>query len=172
MRGRVRSYSHQLRQGVIRGADGNDYAFSEAQWDAPGLPVPGMAVEFDAHRNNASNIRLVSGTAWSWLSAGPGQRNRTVAGLLATFAGCLGAHKIYTGRPAVAILHWMLTALGLFLWVVPNVILNDSPGAAFVVCLLGWGAIFGIYYAIRKITFGPFEPGRLWSHSGSYTGGR
>ena len=154
MRGKVREYSHQSRQGIIRGDDGADYAFSELRWEAPGPPMPGMIVEFDARGASAGNIRLVSGTSWSWLSAGPGQRNRTVAGLLAIFVGSLGAHKIYIGRPSLGILHLMLTVLGVFLWVVPNVVLQDAPGAALLVCLLGWAAVFAIYYLGRTMVYG------------------
>ena len=154
MRGRIDRYSHQSQRGIIRGEDGSDYPFSQDQWEAHGLPMPGMGVEFDAQGPTATNIRLLSGTMWSWLSAGPGQRSRTIAGLLAIFFGCVGAHKIYMGKPAVGILHLILLGAGVFFWVVPNVILWDSPGAAFLICLLGWVAMFGIYFAGRRYVFG------------------
>ena len=83
MEGRIREYSHQTRQGVITGADGADYSFSESQWEAHGLPMPGMAVDFQPVGDAAANIRLPAGTVWSRLSAAPGQRSRPIAAVLA-----------------------------------------------------------------------------------------
>ena len=159
MRGRIDRYSHQSQRGIIRGEDGSDYPFSQDQWEAHGLPMPGMGVEFDAQGPTAINIRLLSGTMWSWLSAGPGQRSRTIAGLLAILFGSVGAHKVYMGKPAVGILHLILMGAGVFFWVVPNVILWDSPGAAFLICLLGWVAMFGIYFAGRTVCVRPLYAG-------------
>lgn len=50
-------------------------------------------------------------------------------------------------------MHLLLTAGGVFLWVVPNVIRWDSPGAALLVGLVGWAAIFAIYFGVRKFIF-------------------
>ena len=50
-------------------------------------------------------------------------------------------------------MHLLLTAGGVFLWVVPNVIRWDSPGAALLVSLVGWAAIFAIYFGVRKFIF-------------------
>ena len=50
MRGRIDRYSHQSQRGIIRGEDGSDYPFSQDQWEAHGLPMPGMGVEFERVR--------------------------------------------------------------------------------------------------------------------------
>jgi hypothetical protein len=150
MEGRIREYSHQTRQGVITGEDGANYSFSESQWEAHGLPMPGMAVDFQPVGDTAANIRLASGTFWSRLSARPGQRSRSIAAVLAIFAGYLGAHKIYMGKPGPGAAHLALTASGIFLWVVPNVVLEDSPAEALLICVLGWAAAFGVYFAVRR----------------------
>ncbi len=150
MEGRIREYSHQTQQGVITGEDGADYSFSESQWEAHGLPMPGMAVDFQPVGDAAANIRLPAGTVWSRLSAAPGQRSRSIAAVLAVFAGYLGAHKIYMGKPGPGAAHLALTASGIFLWVVPNVVLEHSPAEALLICVLGWVAAFGLYFAVRR----------------------
>ncbi len=150
MEGRIREYSHQTRRGLITGEDGADYSFSESQWEAHGLPIPGMAVDFQPVGDSAANIRLASGTFWSRLSAAPGHRSRSIAAVLAVFAGYLGAHKIYMGKPGPGAAHLALTASGIFLWVVPNVVLEDSPAEALLICVLGWLAAFGLYFFVRR----------------------
>ena len=150
MRGRIKDFSHQQQRGIIEGDDGSEYAFSYGEWDGHGLPMAGMPVEFETQGRNAISVVSASGAMWDWLSVGPGERSRAVSGVLAVFTGYLGIHKLYMGKPGAAILHLMLTGGGVFLWAVPNLVLQNSPGQAFFVCLLGWAAAFCLYFGARK----------------------
>lgn len=154
MEGKIREYSHRTRQGIIDGVDGAAYAFTESQWEAHGMPIRGVSVQFDESGGTATNIQLATRSTWSRSSARSGGRSRVIAAVLAVFAGCLGAHKFYLGKGGVAAVHILLTAGGIFLWVVPNIVLADSPAEALLICALGWVGVFGIYYAIRKYRLG------------------
>ena len=87
MQGQILDYSIQTNGGVIRGDDGNRYAFTGASWQAPSPPRLGMRVDFDPDGATAAGIYAITGNSPG--SAAPRPAAATLAGGPAPYSGTI-----------------------------------------------------------------------------------
>lgn len=117
MRGQVLGVDTRAGEGVIAGDDGRRYRFKPDDWAERGEPAVGMLVDFEPEANRALTIFPVPGTApvVSRPAAGPADRNKFVAALLAFALGPLGIHRFYLGRigSGIAMLVLSMSVVGL-----------------------------------------------------------
>lgn len=117
MRGQVLGVDTRAGEGVIAGDDGRRYRFKPDDWAERGEPAVGMVVDFEPEANRALTIFPVPGTAPALpaQAAGPPDRNKFVAALLAFLLGPLGIHRFYVGRigSGIAMLVLSMTVVGL-----------------------------------------------------------
>ncbi|MCL2606399.1 MAG: TM2 domain-containing protein [Coriobacteriia bacterium] len=120
MKGTILEVSFQNNSGVISGEDGGRYCFSANQWCAQGNPRKGQRVDFLPASNEATQIYPMASSS-GFDSLTEGEKNRTVAALLAVVLGSVGAHKFYLGYKAQGIIMVALTASG---WVLTSVLIG------------------------------------------------
>ena len=68
MRGNVSGFDSRTGTGMIGGQDGKRYSFVLADWRGPGLPLPGVAVDFTPTGDKATEIHALTKelAAFSW----------------------------------------------------------------------------------------------------------
>jgi len=138
MQGTILKISFQSSSGIITGEDGGRYNFNTSQWRANGNPHKGQRVDFLPSGSEATEIYPMQSTS-GLHSLTSGEKNRTVAALLAIVLGSVGAHKFYLGYTMQGIILLVLTISG---WVLTSV---------FIGVLWAWipgllGLIEGIIY--------------------------
>jgi len=120
MQGTILEVSFQSNSGVISGEDGGRYNFSANQWRANGNPYKGQCVDFLPADSEATEIYpMQSASGLSSLIGG--EKNRTVAALLAVVLGSVGAHKFYLGYNTQGIIMVAITVSG---WVLASILIG------------------------------------------------
>ncbi|MBA6419475.1 DUF4190 domain-containing protein [Pseudomonas sp. 5Ae-yellow] len=93
MKGTVLGFDAQSAVGVIKGEGDERYEFGQAQWKSPGLPEPGIAVDFVAQESNATEIYAVSApvqTAAAPVEQTPAVPTTSAPAVASLVAGILG----------------------------------------------------------------------------------
>jgi len=142
MQGTILEVSFQGNPGVITGENGDRYNFNPGQWRAIDNPRKGQRVDFLPSDSEATEIYPVhSSSGFGTLTTG--EKNRTVAALLAIVLGSVGAHKFYLGYNTPGIMMVALTASG---WIMSTVLIGALwawiPGIV--------GLIEGIIYLTKS----------------------
>ena len=114
MKGTILEVSMQSSTGIITGENGNRYSFSFGQWRAQAAPRIGQQVDFVDHEDRAVEIYTVAASRGGGGIADvfEGDKNKTVAALLAILLGAFGAHKFYLGYKTAGIIMAALTLSG------------------------------------------------------------
>ncbi len=116
MRGKVIAYSEIEGRGLISGDDGQRYGFGRAVLGSGGHARPGQEVDFQASGSEATSVYVLGG------GAGPAQKSKVAAGVLAILLGGLGIHKFYIGAPGAGVIMLLCTFLGWVLLFIPTLI--------------------------------------------------
>ena len=142
MKGKILDYSLQQSSGLISGEDGQRYRFNNTEWKSDQLPVPGLAVDFEADEKEAlgvyldpqanakANIHNSADLALPDFIRADAPKSRLIYILLALFLGYFGVHNFYAGHIGRAVIQLSLNVLAFLCFV-----------------LLGW-LIIGIVIAI------------------------
>ena len=118
MLGQILDYTVQTNSGVINGDDGVRYNFPGSEWNANVPPARGMRVDFEVQGADAVAVYQVAGS-----QAVPGEKNKTVAGLLAIFLGSYGIHKFYLGNNKMGVIYLLCTLVGWILIFIPPLVI-------------------------------------------------
>ncbi len=148
MKGQILDYSVQSNKGTISGVDGKRYQFAGSEWQGSGMPMRGMAVDFDAKGNQATAVYLALG------SAAAGQKDKTAAGLLAIFLGGLGIHKFYLGFTGPGLVYLLTNTIGFavtwMLLFIPNIALGIMATIEGIIYLTKSDEEFEQLYIVQK----------------------
>ena len=122
MKGKVLDFNLQSGEGVISGADGQRYSFTNAEWKSSDAhPAKDVEVDFEAVEGTAKGIYAeVKPTA----AVASGDKSKIVAGILALFLGAFGIHKFYIGCTTAGIVMIAVWFFGLFLVGIPSLIIG------------------------------------------------
>ena len=120
VKGQILQFSIQDNQGAITGEDGKRYNFSHSEWKEQGYPERGMRVDFAVEEGQALQVYL----ALEQSAETEKRKSKVAAGLFAIFLGGIGIHKFYLGYNVVGLIYFGIAILGVFLLLVPNVILG------------------------------------------------
>lgn len=122
MKGKVLDFNLQSGEGVISGADGQRYSFTNAEWKSSDVhPARDVEVDFAASEGVATGIYAEAKAAASTTS---GEKSKVVAGILALFLGAFGVHKFYLGCTTAGIVMLAVWFFGLILVGIPSLIIG------------------------------------------------
>lgn len=138
MKGHILDFTVQTNSGIISGDDNQRYTFRGADWMEQDPPRRGMAVDFAAVGDQATQIYAALGARPTTGAAyGVGGKSKVAAGLLGIFLGGLGIHKFYLGYTTPGIILLLCGTIG---W------LLILPGMAAAII----GLIEGIIYLTKQ----------------------
>ena len=148
MKGHVLDFSIQSGSGAISGVDGGRYTFDGADWKGTGVPVRGMAVDFEANGSVAKSVYVAIGTQ------APGSKSKVTAGVLALLVGSFGIHKFYLGFTGPGLLYLLVNTIGLAItWLlafIPNIALGVMAFIEGIIYLTKSDEEFEQLYVVQK----------------------
>ena len=122
MKGKVLDFNLQSGEGVISGADGERYSFTNAEWKSNDVhPAKDVEVDFAVTEGAATSIYA---EAPAVAAAPTGDKSKIVAGILALFLGAFGVHKFYIGCTTAGVIMLVVWLLGLVILGIPSLIIG------------------------------------------------
>ena len=155
MQGRILDFSVQTNSGIISGDDNRRYTFRGADWMEQDPPRRGMAVDFVAVADQATQIYAALGArpAAAYTGAGPnyggGGKSKVAAGLLGIFVGWLGIHKFYLGYTAPGVILLLCGTIG-WLLLVPGMVASIVGLIEGIIYLTKQDDEFEAEYVVQK----------------------